>query len=145
MPPPEPHAAGQRERPALVWLIVSVCILGALVPWLTYMLVGTGVLPVMPAARAYFARAATSYYVFSAVYSAVTVAAAVCLFSLKRSALYWFVLTLALYLLGAWLFQASEVDAGLGSYANAQEFTKLTFQLAAIYYCWHLTKRGILT
>ncbi len=133
------------ERPALVWVIATICILGALVPWLTYLLVSSSALPVTPAARAYFARSATSYYAFSAVNSAVTVAAAVGLFMLKRSALYLFVLALALYVLGIWLFQTPEVDAGLGSYANAPELVKFAFQVAVIYYCGRLTKRGVLT
>ncbi len=119
--------------------------MGAAVPWLTYLLVGSGVLPVTPAARAYFARSATPYYAFSAVQSAVTLAAAFGLFVLKRSALYLFALTLALYMLSIWLFQTPEVNAGLGSYSNAQEFTKLAFQLAVIYYCWRLRKRGVLS
>jgi hypothetical protein len=55
-----------------------------------------------------------------------------------------FVLTLALYLLSIWLFQRPEVDAGLGSYANAQEFTKFAFQVAVIYYCGRLIRRGAL-
>ncbi len=126
-------------------MIAVLCIVGVAVPWLTYLLVGSGVLPVTPAARAYFARSATSYYAFSALHSALTVAAAVALFLLKRAALYWFALTLALYLLGIWLFQTPEVNAGLGSYSNAQELTKLTFQLAVIYYCGRLRKRGILS
>jgi hypothetical protein len=133
------------ERPALVWVITVICILGAAVPWLTYILVGAGELPLTAPARAYFARSATSYYEFSAINSAVTVAAAVCLFALKRSALYLFVLAVALYLLGIWLFQTPEVDAGLGSYANAQELVKSAFQVSVIYYCRRLTKRGVLT
>jgi hypothetical protein len=134
----------RRERPALVWVITVICILGAAVPWLTYLLVSSGVLPLTAAARAYFARSATSYYAFSAILSAVTIAAAVSLFALKRSALYLFVLTLALYLLSIWLFQRPEVDAGLGSYANAQEFAKFAFQVAVIYYCGRLIGRGVL-
>jgi hypothetical protein len=141
---PDKHRPGARERPALVWVIVTVCMLNAFVPWLTYILVGSGVLPVTPAARAYFAHSAPSYYAFSAVHSAAIVASAVCLFALRRSALHLFVLTLALYLVSIWLFQTPEVDAGLGSYANAQEFTKLAFQVAVIYYCGRLTKRGVL-
>jgi ABC-type branched-subunit amino acid transport system permease subunit len=81
---------------------------------------------------------------FSAAYSTVTVAAAVSLFLLKRAALYLFIVTLAFYLLSIRLFEATEVSAGLGSYSNPQEFTKLAFQLGVIYYCWHLTKRGVL-
>ncbi len=131
-------------RPALVWVISGICILGAAVPWLTYTLMGAGMLPLTAAARAYFTRAASSYYTFSALYSAVTVAAAVCLFALKRSAFYLFVLSLALYLLSIWLFQRPEIDAGLGSYANAQEVTKFAFQVAVVYYCGRLAKRGVL-
>jgi hypothetical protein len=141
---PDELRSGRRERPALVWLITVICIAGAAVPWLTYLLVSSGVLPLTAAARAYFARSATSYYAFSAIHSAGTVAAAVCLFALKRSALYLFVLTLALYLLSIWLFQRPELEAGLGSYANAQEFTKFAFQIAVIYYCGRLLRRGVL-
>jgi hypothetical protein len=132
------------ERPVLVWVIAVICILGAFVPWMTYLLVSSGVLPVTSTARAYFARTAISYYAFSAVNSAVTVAAAVCLFMLRRSALYLFGLGLVLYLLGMWLFQTAEVRAGLGSYANAQELTKSAFQVAVICYCARLTKQGVL-
>jgi hypothetical protein len=143
--PPKVLWPRRHERPTLVWMIVVLCVVGAAVPWLTYALVGSGLLPVTPAARAYFARAATSYYAFSAVHSTVTVAAAVALFVLKRSALYLFALTLTLYLLSIWLFQTPEVNAGLGSYLNPQELTKLAFQLAVIYYCWRLRKCGILS
>jgi hypothetical protein len=141
---PDELRPGRRERPALVWLITVICIVGAAVPWLMYLLVSSGVLPLPAAARDYFARSATSYYAFSAIHSALTVAAAVSLFALKRSALYLFVLTLVLCLLSIWVFQRPEVEAGLGSYANAQEFTKFTFQIAVIYYCGWLLRRGVL-
>jgi hypothetical protein len=55
-----------------------------------------------------------------------------------------FVLTLALYLLSIWRFQRPELEAGLGSYANAQEFTKFAFQVAVICYCGWLLRRGVL-
>jgi hypothetical protein len=136
--------SGRRKRPALVWVIVIICLLGTIVPWLSYIMVGFGVIPVTSAAQAYLARSATRYYMFSAVYSTVTVAAAVSLFLLKRAAPYLFIVTLALYLLSIRLFEATEVNAGLGSYSNPQEFTKLAFQLGVIYYCWRLAKRGVL-
>lgn len=145
MRPPDRLWRRRHERPTLVWMIAVLCIVGAAVPWLTYLLVGSGLLPVTSAARTYFARSATSYYAFSAFHSALTVAAAVALFLLKRWALYLFALNLALYLLSIWLFQTPEVNAGLGSYLNPQELTKLVFQLAVIYYCWRLRKRGILS
>ena len=136
--------SGRRKRPALVWVVVIICLLGAIVPWLSYILVVFGVMPVTSAVQVYFARSATRYYMFSAVYSTVTVVAAVSLLLLKRSAPYLFVVTLALYLLSIRLFAAAEVNAGLGSYWNLQELTKLAFQLGVIYYCRSLTKRGIL-
>jgi hypothetical protein len=137
--------SGRRKRPALVWVIVIICLLGTIVPWLSYIMVGFGVIPVTSAAQAYFARSATRYYMFSAVYSTVTVAAAGSLFLLKRAAPYLFIVTLALYMLSIRLFEATEVNAGLGSYSNPQEFTKLVFQLGVIYYCWRLAKRGVLS
>ena len=137
--------SGRRKRPALVWVVVIICLLGTIVPWLSYIMVGFGVIPVTSAAQAYFARSATLYYMYSAAYSTVTLAAAVSLFLLKRAAPYLFIVNLALFLLSIRLFEAAEVNVGLGSYSNPQEFTKLAFQLGVIYYCWCLTKRGVLT
>ena len=125
-------------------MIVIICLLGTIVPWLSYIMVGFGLIPVTPDAQAYFARSATRYYIFSAAYSTVTVAAAVSLFLLKRAAPYLFIVTLVLYLLSIRLFEATEVKVGLGSYSNPQEFTKLAFQLGVIYYSWSLTKRAVL-
>jgi hypothetical protein len=136
--------SGRRRRPALVWVIVIICLLGTIVPWLSYVMVDFGVVSVTSAAQVYFARSARLYYLFSAACSTVTVAAAVSLFLLKRAAPYLFIVTLALYLLGIRLFEATKVNAGLGSYSNPQEFAKLAFQLGVIYYCWRLTKRGVL-
>lgn len=138
------YARGRQERPALVWVIVIICLMGSIVPWLAYIMVGFAVIPVTSAVQAYFARSAVHYYIFSAAYSTATITAAASLFLLKKAAPYLFIVTLALYLLSIRLFEASEINVGLGSYLNPQEFTKLAFQLGVIYYCWHLRKRGVL-
>jgi hypothetical protein len=139
-------AAGDlKKRPPLVWPIVIACVLGTLASWSTLLLVSSGVLGVEPGARAYLAHFDRFDYAFFSLRSVATLAAALSLFLLRKAALYLFLATLALYLLNILLYATPESEAGLGSYWNGQEFIKLGFQLAAIYYCWRLRRRGVLS
>jgi hypothetical protein len=139
--PPQPVLP---RRPAAATLIATLCILMSLIPWLTFLLVSSGALRVTPAAALYLSRSAVYYYAFCAIYSVSTVAAAVALFALRKSALSLFVASLVLYVLGIALFESPEVKAGLGSYANVPEVMKVAFQTAVIYYCWRLGRAGVM-
>jgi hypothetical protein len=98
-----------------------------------------------PGVHDYLNRFGARYFAFSALDSALTLAAGLSLVRLRRLALYWFIAALAAYLLGIWLFQQTQIEAGFGSYSSGQEFAKVVFQLGAICYCACLLKRGILT
>lgn len=134
----------QAIRPALVWAIFAgVCLL-AVLPWLTYAVVYSGV-TLAPGAQQYLARFGTRYYAFSAFESALLLAAGIALVRLRKLALWFFVAALASYFAGMWLFQQTEARAGFGSYLNIQELVKVVFQFAAIIACIWLTRRGVLT
>jgi hypothetical protein len=140
-----PKTNATHERPMLVTSIVVVALLIAIAPWLTFFLVGSGMVSVMPAARAYVTRLTLFDYSFLALGSVVTIASALSLFLLKKAAAYLFGAALAFYVLGIWLYATAEQNAGLGSYWNAQELLKFGFYCATIFYCGRLLNRGVLS
>lgn len=131
-------------KPTLVWAIFAgVCFL-AVLPWLTYAVAYSGA-TLAPGAQQYLARLGARYYAFSALNSALLLAAGIALVRLRKVSLWFFIAALVSYFAGMWLFQQTEVSAGFGSYLNTQELVKVVFQFAAIIACIRLTRRGLLS
>jgi hypothetical protein len=113
---------------------------------LTYTYRGlSGSVPLTPAMSHYVATFGAFDYALLALSTLAGLSAATALLLLKRSALYFFFVVLALQLFAVWLYATPERYAVLGSYAYLTSIWRTAVRIAIILYCWRLIKRGVLT
>jgi hypothetical protein len=134
-----------RKRPALVWVISILTFLAIAWSLCTLYVVWLAAVPLTPEAQAYFDRLTAFDYAMTFGGIALGLIGAVALLMLRRIALPFFVIALALTLASlAWqVAMKCWYDAidGTGLVVTA---LLLGLQIATCVYAWHLARRSVL-
>lgn len=135
----------QRKRPGWVWVISIVFFFSAAWTLLSFYLIHTGAVPLNPQQRAHFDSLGAFDYAITVLLGATNLAGAVCLFLLRKTALYLFGTALiANTLLTAWQTLSTTWAQAIGSSGLSGAFISWALLVAVFLYTWRLSRRGVL-
>jgi hypothetical protein len=134
-----------RKRPIWVWVISIFYIISAFYSCLAFYLCLTGAIPLNAAQKACFENLTVVDWGLTTVTGLVTLGSAVCLFLLRRQALYLFAGSLALHLLSN-IYGLHKAATALSATPGASVgmFLGWGILLAVCLYTWRLAKAGTL-
>ena len=136
----------RRRRPVGVWLISLFCVLSPGWTLLSYLLIGSGAIPVNASQEAYLNSLGIAGYVLSIGASVAILAAGITLFLLKKVSFWLFVGGLtANLLLTVWQALTKGWVSAIGGSGLLGALLAWILLVAVCVYVWSLRRRGVLT
>ena len=136
----------KKKRPKWVWAIAIAFFISAGWTLLSFYLIGSGLIPMGPAARAYFDSLSTFDYILTVLLGLAGFFGAITLFLLRKIAFYLFTGALiANSFLTIWHALSKGWIAAVGGTGLLAAMLGWSLLLAICIYSWKLTKKGVLT
>ena len=136
----------KKKRPKWIWAITIFYFVSAGWTLLSFYVVGSGSIPMGPAAKAYFDSLSTFDHVITVLIGLAGFFGAITLFLLRKIAFYLFTGALIGHsLLAIWHTLTKDWIAAVGNAGLAGAVFGWALLIAVCVYSWKLTKKGVLT
>ena len=136
----------KKKRPKWVWAITIFYFFSAGWTLLSFYLIGSGLIPMGPAAKAYFDSLSTFDYILTVLLGLAGFFGAITLFLLRKIAFYLFAGALiANPVLTIWHALSKGWIAAVGYAGLVGAVLGWALLIAVCVYSWKLTKKGVLT
>lgn len=134
-----------RKRPGWVWAISILFFFSAVWTLLSFYLIHTGAIPLNPRQRAYFDDLGLLSYSITILLGAANLVGAICLFLLRKAALYLFGIALIVNTMFiTWQMLSTNWTQAIESSGLSGAIIGWALLLAVCLYTWRLTRKGIL-